>query len=58
MRIQILVALTALAYAGDKDRSEWGDGVPYVTDWEAAIKQAKNTGKILFIYNGWERPGI
>jgi len=58
MRIAILLTLAALAYAGDKDKKEWAEGVVFGTDWEAAIKEAKNTGKILFIYNGWERPDI
>jgi hypothetical protein len=58
MRTLILVTLAALAYAGDKDKKEWAEDVPYGTDWEAAIKEARNTGKILFIYNGWERPDI
>ncbi len=58
MRILILGALAALAYAGDKDRNEWGEGVSFGTDWNAAIKEAKNTGRILFVYNGWERPDI
>lgn len=58
MRILILVALAALVHAGDKDGKEWAEGVPFGTDWDAAIKQARNTGKILFIYNGWERPDI
>jgi hypothetical protein len=56
MRILALVALSALVHAAE--RKEWADGVPYGTDWEAAIKEARNTGKILFIYNGWERPDI
>jgi hypothetical protein len=59
VRTLLLAALSAaLAHAGDKDSSEWAEGVPFVTDWDAAIKQAKNSGRILFIYNGWERPDI
>lgn len=57
MRTSILVAMAALAHAGP-DAKEWAEGVPFTTDWNAAIKEAKNTGRILFIYNGWERPDI
>ncbi len=45
----------APAFAGDK---EWAKGVPYTTDWKDAIRQAHATGKILLIYNGWEREKI
>ncbi len=55
MRILILAALAALAHAADK---EWAEGVPFTTDWNAAIKEARTTGKLLFIYNGWERPDV
>jgi hypothetical protein len=57
MRILVLAALAALVRAGDNHK-EWAEGVPFGTDWDAAIKQAKNTGRILFIYNGWERPDV
>jgi hypothetical protein len=57
MRIAILMALATLVRAGD-DGKQWAEGVPLTTDWNAAIKEAKNTGRILFIYNGWERPDI
>jgi len=50
-----LALLTAPALAGEK---EWAKGVPYTTDWEDAIREAKSTGKILMIYNGWEREKI
>ena len=50
-----ILALGAAALAGDK---EWAKGVTFTTDWKAAIREARNTGKILFIYNGWERAGI
>jgi hypothetical protein len=57
-----LPAIPALA-GGDKDKDkdkdkEWAEGVPYLTDWKAAIKEASNTGKILFIYNGWQREKV
>ena len=37
---------------------EWVDGIAYTTDWKAAIKAVQQSGKMLFIYNGWERKGI
>jgi len=57
MRVATLLILAALAQAG-ADGKEWAEGVPFTTDWNAAIKEAKNTGRIPFIYNGWERPDI
>jgi hypothetical protein len=33
-------------------------GVAYTTDWKTAIKAVQQSGKMLFIYNGWERKGI
>ena len=49
----------ARASSGRQDKGhEWAKGVPYLTDFDAAIKQAKETGRILFIYNGWEGPNI
>lgn len=38
--------------------SEWVDGVAFTTDWKTAIKAVQQSGKMLFIYNGWERKGI
>jgi hypothetical protein len=55
MRLLALLALAGLAAAADK---EWAQGVPFTTDWDAAIKEARNTGRILLIYNGWERPDV
>ena len=52
-----LVALASVVPAGEKT-GEWAKGITYTTDWQAAIKEARNTGKILFIYNGWEREKI
>ena len=44
---------------GRKAKSdEWVQGVSYTTDWKQAIKTVKQTGKMLFIYNGWKRSGI
>ena len=39
-------------------QDEWVSGVSYTTDWKQAIKTVKQTGKMLFIYNGWKRSGI
>ena len=44
------------AQAGEA--TEWAAGVPYHTDYEQAIKLANETGRILLIYNGWQRDGI
>ena len=41
-----------------KGKQTWGDGVPYTTDWEEAIKAARESGKMLLIYNGWEREKV
>ena len=38
--------------------TQWAEGVPYHTDYEQAIKQANETGRILLIYNGWKGDGI
>ena len=38
--------------------SEWVDGVAFTTEWKTAIKAVQQSGKMLFIYNGWERKGI
>ena len=51
----ILSTLGATALAGDK---EWAPGISYTTDWKAAIKEARSTGKILFVYNGWQREKV
>ncbi len=42
----------------NKNASEWVDGVAYTTDWKTAIKAVQQSGKMLFIYNGWKRNGI
>lgn len=51
------LVLVAPARAGGKDE-EWVKGVTYTTDWKQAIKTARETGKMIFIYNGWKRSGI
>ena len=42
----------------NKNASQWVDGVAYTTDWNTAIKAVQQSGKMLFIYNGWQRNGI
>ena len=41
-----------------KDKQEWAEGIPYLTDYDDAIALAKESGRMLLIYNGWERPNI
>ncbi len=36
----------------------WAKGVAYTTNWKEAIKSARESGKMLLIYNGWQRSGI
>jgi len=53
--LSVVLGLSAAALAaGD----EWAKGVPVLTDWDKAIKQARTTGRILFIYNGWKGRNI
>ena len=52
--IGLLVALTATPIVA----ADWVDGVPYTTDWEAAIKQARESGKMIYIYNGWQKDKV
>ena len=49
---------TAAPLAEAKDKQEWAEGIPYVTDYDEAIAMAKESGRMLLIYNGWERPNI
>ena len=51
------MGVSPLAAAAD-EKKEWGPGVPYTTDFELAIRMARESGRMLFIYNGWEREGI
>ena len=50
-----LLFLTLSVAAGE---TEWVKGVPYTTDFKAAIKQAHRSGKLLLIYNGWQREKV
>ena len=57
----IVLAIVCGAPAQDaaaKDAPTWAEGVPYLTDYEDAIKQVRETGRMLLIYNGWKREGI
>lgn len=58
--LSCLLAADAVAQKRTKNKnaSEWVDGVAYTTDWKTAIKAVQQSGKMLFIYNGWERKGI
>jgi len=62
MRTLLLVAmLVGAAPASDvaaKDGEGWAEGVPYLTDYDDAIKAARESGRMLLIYNGWKREGI
>ena len=60
MRAMRLLLCTLLLTAPtlSADKKEWAKGIPYTTDWKAAIKEAKNTGKMILIYNGWQREKI
>ena len=51
----LLVSLSTPAVRAD---DEWVKGVSYTTSWDDAIKEVKNTGKMLFIYNGWKREKV
>ena len=53
-----LALVIAVPRAEAKDKQEWADGIPYVTDYDEAIGMAKESGRMLLIYNGWERPNI
>ena len=44
--------------SAQKDAGEWGKGIRYHTQWKDAIDDVRATGKLLFIYNGWQRSGI
>ena len=56
MRKTIAIALI-LAASAHAD-GEWAPGVKYTTDWKRAIAEARATGKMLMIYNGWQKSGI
>ncbi len=54
-----LFALTILAISTDlRADDEWGKGITIKTSWKEAIAECKATGKLLFIYNGWQNKNI
>ncbi|MHC4953596.1 MAG: hypothetical protein ACYTGZ_06880 [Planctomycetota bacterium] len=58
MRVFIPLALVLLALPANAGKTEWAKGVAYTTDFKQAIKEARTTGKILLIYNGWQREKV
>ncbi len=54
----LAAALPAVAKDKDDGKHSWAEGIPFHTDFESAIKEVRETGKMLFIYNGWEREKI
>ena len=61
MRITFaLLAIIALATVApaQKKEGQWAEGVPYTTSWDDAIAAVRSSGKLLFIYNGWENKDI
>ena len=52
------IALPLLAKDKKAAQDAWAEGVPYKTDWKEAIDEARTSGKLLFIYNGWKKEGI
>ena len=58
MRKISTLALLLVGLGTARADDEWAKGVSYTTDWDKAIKLAKETGKMLFIYNGWEREKV
>lgn len=71
MRLRSVLAVSAAALAvgaalyvsgpveaKDDKKAQWGEGVPFLTEWDDAIKEVRESGKMLFVYNGWERPDI
>ena len=54
----ITLALLLAAGLSPAAAGEWAEGIPFHTDYEQAIKQANETGRILLIYNGWQGDGI
>ncbi len=64
LRLSCFLPLLLLIAAGTAPVQEkslgktWIKGVPITTDWKKAIKRARESGKMLFIYNGWQGGGI
>ena len=53
-----LAAAVQVAEAKDEKKSQWSETVAFETDYEAAIKKARESGKMILIYNGWEREKV
>ncbi len=53
LTLSLAASISPRAAAAD----QWAEGIPYGTDWDQAIEQARSTGKMLFIYSGWLEPG-
>jgi len=64
LALLVAVFATMLALSGateaqkKKQKDTWTKGVPYTTDWKKAIKAARESGKMIFIYNGWKNRNI
>ena len=56
--VALLVGTVPMHEASAKDSEGWAEGVPYLTDYDEAIKAARESGRMLLIYNGWKREGI
>lgn len=60
--IQRTLCLTFLALASLSSslmaQKGWSKDIPYTTSWDDAIKEVRETGKLLFIYNGWEKAKV
>jgi len=54
----LLLALSTVVAGARPADDQWADGVAYTTDWDDALSQVRESGKLLMIYNGWERPDI
>ncbi|MCA9322911.1 MAG: hypothetical protein KDB53_19375 [Planctomycetes bacterium] len=57
LTVLIAAALIGPVFAQKKD-GQWADDISYTTDWDGAIKAVQESGKMLFIYNGWKNEGI
>ena len=53
----LVLSLGAGTLVGQKD-GEWAKGVKYHTKWKDAIKEVQKTGKLLFVYNGWQSRNV
>ena len=56
--MRVMLPRLLLTLSGAAGETEWVKGVPYTTDFKAAIKQAHSSGKLLLIYNSWQREKV